>query len=173
MKTILSTTMLASALVLAIYGLAGAQGAASGQNGNASGGLLAQNQTQNQAPGQAGAPAAQVAMTEEQIRNMLKTRGYSDLSGIERDGDSFKVSEAKRYGKSVENLRVNARTGMIRDDPQLTEDQAKKLLGERGYSDVSDVKRDGDIITGKAKRDGQAVQLRIDTRTGLVTPQAS
>jgi hypothetical protein len=128
-----------------------------------------------QAPGMTGAPATPTTaeMSQDQIRSVLQARGYSDISGIERDGEHFKISEAKRFGRDVEDLRVNARTGQVEDEPRLNEDQARKLLEERGYSEVSDVERDGDHITAKAKRDGREVNLRINTETAVVMPQPS
>lgn len=110
-------------------------------------------------------------MSEEQIRNALRARGYSDLSGMERDGDSFRVREAQRYGEKVENLRIDARTGQVRDEKRLSEDQARRMLRDQGYSDVSDVSRDGNTITAKAKRGDREVRLRIDANTGVVSQQ--
>ena len=105
------------------------------------------------------------------MRTTLRARGYSDLSDVERDGDTFKVGSAKRYGEEVSDLRVNARTGQVRDESRLSEDQAKTLLRDRGYSDVSDVNRDGDTIRAKAKQGDREVNLRIDARSGIVTQQ--
>jgi hypothetical protein len=59
----------------------------------------------------------------------------------------------------------------VQDEARLTEDQAKKLLENRGYSDISDVSRDDDTITAKAKQNDREVRLRIDAETGVVTQQ--
>jgi hypothetical protein len=40
-------------------------------------------------------------MTEEQVRTTMRARGYSDIEGLARVGDTFRVSEAKRYGEKV------------------------------------------------------------------------
>ena len=135
-------------------------------------------QTGSTAPstmGQSGGSTAQAGqasrMSEEQVRTALRGRGYSDIEGLERDGDNFKIREAKRFGEEVKDLRVDARTGQVRDEGRLSEDQAKNLLRDRGYRDVSDVSRDGDIIRAKAKQGDREVRLRIDARTGTVTQQ--
>ncbi|WP_158295501.1 PepSY domain-containing protein [Crenalkalicoccus roseus] len=56
---------------------------------------------------------------------------------------------------------------------QMDEDQVRSLLRARGYTDISDVERDGDTVSAKAKRDGREVRLRVDTSTGTVTQQAA
>lgn len=153
MKRSLSTTTLSLVLAVGAHGLAGAQAVNPGQ------------------PGSAGGANQASRMNDEQIGSALRARGYSDIKGIERDGDNFKVSEAKRFGESVKDLRVDASTGQVRDEARLNEDQAKKLLRDRGYSDVSEVNRDGETIRAKAKQGDREVNLRIDTRSGLVTQQ--
>jgi uncharacterized membrane protein YkoI len=189
MKRLLSTTTLATALAVGAYGLAGAQAPNPGQPGSASGGIQAQQgqpggmpggmtsgSTTPSTAGQSGGNASQAGQTsrmnEEQIRSALRARGYSDIQGLERDGDNFKISQAKRYGSEVKDLRVDARTGQVRDEGRLSEDQAKNMLRDRGYSDVSDVSRDGDTIRAKAKQGDREVNLRIDARTGTVTQQS-
>lgn len=178
MKTFLSTTALASILAIGTYGMAMAQTVDPSRPGSASGGIPAQVQPnqgqsgQGQMGGTPGSMTGQAAhMSEDQIRTTMRARGYTDIEGLERDGDTFRVSEAKRYGEDVEDLRVDATTGMVRDEGRLNEDQAKKLLRDRGYSDVDDVERDGDTITAKAKRNDSEVRIRIDARTGTVTQQ--
>ncbi len=187
MKRILTTTTIALGFALGAHGLAGAQGVNPGQPGSAAGGQQAQGMqpggttggmSTGTTAGGAGQPGAMTGqgqqasrMGEEQVRNALKAHGYSDISGLERDGDSFKLKEAKRYGEKVENLRIDASTGQVRDEKRLSEDQAKNLLRERGYSDVSDVKRDGNTINAKAKQNDREVRVRVDAQTGTVTQQ--
>ncbi|WP_206930077.1 hypothetical protein [Roseococcus thiosulfatophilus] len=146
----------------------GQMGAQPGMSGAPQAGTTGQRDPMR--PGGA-APGQQATMSEEQIRGMLSARGYTDISGIERDGDHFKVSEAKRYGRDVEDLRVNARTGQVQDEARLNEDQARNLLEQRGFTEVSDVSRDGDNITARAKRDDREMRVRIDGNTGAVVPQ--
>lgn len=149
----------------------GQTGSAQNQ-GAAAGGQSTQGTTMGQSGGNASQAGQASRVNEEQVRSALRARGYSDIKGLERDGNNFKISEAKRYGEEVKNLRVDASTGQVRDESRLSEDQAKNLLRDRGYSDVSDVKRDGDTIRAKAKQNDHQMQLRIDARTGTVTQQS-
>jgi uncharacterized membrane protein YkoI len=172
MKMFLSTTALASIFAIGTYGMAMAQTVDPSRPGSASGGIPAQATQGQSNQGQMGKTAGATAhMSEDQIRTTMKARGYTDIEDLERDGDTFKVGEAKRYGEDVEDLRVDASTGMVRDEKRLGEDQAKELLRDRGYSDVDDVERDGDTITAKAKRNDNEVRVRIDARSGTVTQQ--
>jgi hypothetical protein len=194
MRAILNTAALAAVLALGGHAAtAGAQGVNPGQPGSASGGVQAQAPGgtgtagspgtgttpgmgatgANTAPGTAGSAAGGGAMglSQDQIRGMLQSQGYSDIENLRRDGDHY-TAKAERYGEDVDNLRIDARTGQVRDQARLNEDQVKRMLRDQGWSDVSDVKRDGDTITAKAKRDGRDVQLRINARSGGVTQQA-
>lgn len=154
MRNIATTIALAGAFTLGLHGAG-----------------LAQQGGQNQSQGGQNQAAQLPAMSQEQLQTALRARGYQDLSDIQRDGDVFRVGSAKRYGSEVSDLRVDARTGMVRDESRLSEDQTKQMLRDRGYSDVSDVSRDGDTIRAKAKQGDREVSLRIDARTGIVTQQ--
>ncbi|WP_372624728.1 hypothetical protein [Falsiroseomonas sp.] len=143
----------------------GTAGSTMGQGGGATGSTVGQ--------GSATGQQQATRMGEEQIRTVLRARGYSDIEGLARDGDQFKVEEAKRYGETVEDLRIDARTGQVPDEKRLSEDQARNLLRDQGYSDVSDVSRDGDTITAKAKQGEREARLRIDANTGVVSRQTS
>lgn len=112
-------------------------------------------------------------MTEHQTRSVLQAHGYTDISAMERHGDEFRINKAKRYGRDLENLRVDARTGQMHDQSPLNDDQVRKMLEERDYSDVSDLRRDGETIRAKAKRDDSEVDIRINAKTGVITPLAS
>jgi Peptidase propeptide and YPEB domain len=68
---------------------------------------------------------------------------------------------------------VDAQTGLVRNPEKLSESQVKDLLKQRGYSDVSDVRKDGDHFSANAKQAGQDVKLKIDAEQGTVTPQNS
>lgn len=157
---------------VSMQGQAGAQqgqmGAQPGMTGAPQAGATGQRDPMR--PGGA-APGQQATMNEEQIRGMLAARGYTDISGIERDGDHFKVSEAKRYGRDVEDIRVNARTGQVQDEARLNEEQARNLLEQRGFTQVNDVSSDGGTFTAQAQRDGREMRVRIDGNTGAVIPQ--
>lgn len=121
------------------------------------------------APAVAQAPPANPAyLTTDQVATVLRARGYSDLSSVELEGDTFRIPKAMRYGEKVEDLRIDALTGQPVEEPELSEAQARNLLRDRGYSEVTELGREGDILTLRAVRDGTPVQLRVDARTGTV-----
>lgn len=110
MKKLLGSAALAAALAFGLGGVAGAQ---TGTQPSPMG-----------TPGQTGAPTAPGAavgggvgvagmMNEQQVRDMLRQRGYSEIEDIERDGDRF-TARAKRGGEQV-RLQVDARTGIVQE----------------------------------------------------------
>ncbi|WP_372621701.1 hypothetical protein [Falsiroseomonas sp.] len=126
--------------------------------------------------GQAGAAGGGAAsgqraagLSEEAIRASLQARGYSDIQGLQREGDHFRVREAKRYGEDVSDLRIDASSGMLLNEKQLSEAQARNLLRDRGYTDISELSRDGDTITAKAKQGDRQVNVRINADSATVT----
>jgi hypothetical protein len=126
----------------------------------------------------AGPAAAQTAqqdradpawLTADQVRTVLRARGYTELGGLAREGDTYKVTDAIRYGEKVPELRIDALTGQPRETPPLTEGQARSLLLERGYTGVEEIGREGDVIRLRARQSGTPVELRINAVTGAVT----
>jgi hypothetical protein len=107
-------------------------------------------------------------LTPDQVRIVLQARGYSEVEGLERQGGDYLVRKAKRYGAPVQDLRLDALTGQPRDAPPLTEEQARTLLRDRGFTEVTEVGRDGDVIRLRALREGAPTELSIDARTGTV-----
>jgi len=114
------------------------------------------------------APANPAFLTGDQVTTILRARGYTDVSGVVQEGDTFRIPEATRYGAKVQNLRIDALTGQPREQPMLTQAQAIALLRDRGYAEVSEVSREGDLIRLRGVRDGTPVELRVDARTGAV-----
>jgi hypothetical protein len=49
-----------------------------------------------------------------------------------------------------------------------SEDQVRRMLDKQGYSDVHDLRQQGDSYTGRATKDGKSVQLRIDPQRGKI-----
>lgn len=177
MKSMLYTTVLSGLLAFGISGTPLAQSANPGSTSQP-GAAQAPNVTTplpgtQQQGARPGTAAQDMRMSESQIKSGLSARGYSDIGGMQMDGSTFKVGEAKRYGETVKDLRVDARTGAVQNEQRLSENQAKQLLRDRNYSEVSDVKRDGDIIRAKAKQGDQTYNLRIDARSGTVTQQSA
>lgn len=124
--------------------------------GQGSGGMA----TQRLEPGQ---------MTADQIRIVLQARGYSELATMDREGDTVRIADAKRYGEPVGPLRLDAKTGQVRDEKPLTESQARALLRDRGFSEVREAGRDGDTILATAQQSGRTVGLRVNARSGTVS----
>lgn len=50
-----------------------------------------------------------------------------------------------------------------------SESDVRKQLQAEGYSDISNVKHDGDHYTANAKQDGKSVKVRVDATSGMVT----
>ena len=105
----------------------------------------------------------------DQIRIVLQARGYSDLGRMERDGGTVLIPEAKRYGEATGPLRLDANTGRVLDEKPLTEAQARALLRDRGFSEVREAKREGDVILASAERGGHRMDLKVDARSGAVS----
>lgn len=116
--------------------------------------------TQSLEPGQ---------MTADQIRIVLRARGYSDLGPMSREGDTVTIADAKRYGEATGTLKLDAKTGQVRDEKPLTGGQAEALLRERGFSDVKEAGRQGDAILASAQRAGTRVDVQVDARSGAVS----
>jgi hypothetical protein len=113
-------------------------------------------------------PAKAAPMTEAQIQTVLRVRGYSDLDAITRDGDVFRIKGVSRYGERVGDIAVDVVSGEVRDE-RMTEAQARRMLRDRGYEEISEVRREGDAILARGRRGGSAVEVRIDPRSGAVT----
>ncbi len=105
----------------------------------------------------------------DQIRIVLGARGYSDLGRMERDGDAVLIPDARRYGEATGPLRLDAKTGQVLDEKPLSEAQARALLRDRGFSEVREAGRDGDVILATAERGGSRVDLKVDARSGTVS----
>ncbi len=144
-------TFAAAGLCLALFGAAPQDAAGQGSGGMA---------TERLEPGQ---------LTADQIRIVLRARGYGDFGAMDREGDTVLVSDAKRYGEATGPLRLDAKTGQVRDEKPLTEAQAQALLRDRGFSDVKEAGREGDAILASAQRGSSRVELRVDARSGAVS----
>jgi len=55
---------------------------------------------------------------------------------------------------------------------QITsEDQVKSELKAKGYTDISNVKHNGNSYTANAKQDGKSVKVEVDASNGTVTKE--
>lgn len=55
--------------------------------------------------------------------------------------------------------------------PISSEDQLKSELKAKGYSDISNVKHEGNKYTANAKQDGKSVKVQVDASNGTVTKE--
>lgn len=108
-------------------------------------------------------------LTADQVRTVLRARGYSELGGLAREGDTYTVTQAVRYGEKVSDFRIDALTGLPREQPPLTESQARSLLQERGFTGVQELGREGDVIRLRAQQSGTPVEVRVNAQTGAVS----
>ncbi len=107
-------------------------------------------------------------LTADQVRTVLRARGYTELGALQREGDVYKVTDATRYGEKVPSLSIDALTGQPREVPPLTERQARSLLQERGYNGVEEVGREGDVIRLRARQGNTPVEIRVNAHTGAM-----
>jgi hypothetical protein len=79
------------------------------------------------------------------------------------------VTDAIRYGEKVPDITLDALTGLPREQPPLTERQARSLLLQRGYTSVEELGREGDMIRLRAQQGGTPVEVRVNAQTGAVS----
>jgi len=104
-------------------------------------------------------------MTQDDITRRLEQAGYQDIE-IEADNQHF-TGTARRYGEDVD-LRVMARTGRVIEPAQLTEDQVRYRLEDRGYTEIGDFEEENGEFRTTAQRYGEDIDLRVNVRTGAV-----
>jgi hypothetical protein len=109
-------------------------------------------------------------MSMSQIKNKLKAEGYTNLTHIKKQNNRY-TAHALRYGRQENNVQINAKTGQVENQSSLTILQAKNLLVKQGYKDVTNVKKNGKVITAKAKQNGQEKRIYVNDKTGVITPE--
>lgn len=127
-----------------------------------------QNRNRQAAAGdqQTGAVGGTDRMSEDQLRSRLERRGFSNFSDWERDGDTV-TATADWYGEEVD-LRVNARTGEVLQPTRIETSQVGPLLESRGFSNIRNVRREGDTIHAEADRQGESFVIQIDPREARI-----
>ena len=91
---------------------AGAMGSTSGSQPGTSG--MGQQNMGQQNMGSAGSSAPQsMTMDETQVRDLLRSQGYSEVQSVMRDGDAFRA-RVMRNGRPAE-ISIDAYTGTIRN----------------------------------------------------------
>jgi hypothetical protein len=59
-------------------------------------------------------------------------------------------------------------SGAATSGKTLSETELRNELQKQGYSNVSDIKRKGDMFEARAMKDGKRVSLDVDAKTGKV-----
>jgi len=107
----------------------------------------------------------------------LQQRGYTVTAPVGRRGDLYVVPVTRLNAPGY--VLVNPAAGTYIDTAasgrqaiQVTGDWSNAYvysqLGRLGYTNIALSGRTGDVIVGQAYRNGRAVQLSIDTHTGVV-----
>lgn len=126
------------------------------------------------------------ATSAEAMRDKLMELGFTNVDKVEQSGDIY-TTKAQWQGRWVE-LRIDHDHGgityenignpVIHVDKQAdapvgsSEAELRDELQRVGYSDVSNIEADGNVITAEASRYGQRVNLRIDAETGEVVEES-
>lgn len=90
-------------------------------------------------------------------------QGGTQGAGSQLQGQGTSAMGGQTGAASATPAATGAQMGRMSDD------EVRNMLRGRGYSDVSDIRREGDTIRAKAKQNDREVNLRIDTRSGEVT----
>lgn len=110
-----------------------------------------------------------VALDEERVREVLEARGVTDIQDIERE-DGFFTARATWYGEDVE-LRVDGVTGVIVEPRALNENQIAYRLEQEGFTEISEIERNGEIFTATAERDDKRYEITLDAFTGAIVEE--
>lgn len=115
--------------------------------------------------------AAQQAMTEPQVQGQLTAQGYTRVHDL-KFKEGMWYAEAKSANGRRVDLRIDARTGQVYPDEQvsqLSKQDVRAALETQGYTHVHDVDFKGGMWRAKARNSsGNRVKLRIDATSGKV-----
>ncbi|MFN4090052.1 MAG: hypothetical protein ACK4QW_13570 [Alphaproteobacteria bacterium] len=112
----------------------------------------------------AGAMGQTAALNEQTVRSALQQHGFTEVSEVKvrfeakgtKDGNTYEI-RGKMSDKPAQ------RAGM-------SDDEVRSKLESEGYSDVGDLKREGQRVSTTAEKDGQKVKLHADLASGLMSP---
>jgi hypothetical protein len=82
------------------------------------------------------------------------------------EGTRFRAI-AEWFGEVVD-LHVDSETGEIKQPERLKGTQVERMLHEQGWGPVREIRRGGDTFIVRADRNGQALDLLIDAKTGHI-----
>ncbi len=86
--------------------------------------------------------------------NSASERGSQGMTGQAGSSSSGTVAPSASTQPSTSNM--------------LKAEEVKKVLEDRGYSDIGDLKREGQALKTQAKRDDESVDLRIIPLAGMM-----
>lgn len=78
------------------------------------------------------------------------------------------VSAATALAQTPSNNTMRPPAVQMPSGPALSEDEIRERLEKEGYTNVTDIRRQGPSYEAKAMRDGKLVNLTIDASTGSV-----
>ena len=121
--------------------------------------------------GVSAAAAAQQAMTEPQVQSQLTAQGYTKVHDLKFKKGMW-YAEAKSANGERVDLRIDARTGQVYPDKQvsqLSKQDVRASLETQGYTNVHDVEFEDGMWKAKADNPaGNRVKLKIDATSGKV-----
>lgn len=121
--------------------------------------------------GVSAAAAAQQAMTEPQVQSQLTAQGYTKVHDLKFKNGMW-YAEAKSANGERVDLRIDARTGQVYPDEQvsqLSKQDVRASLETQGYTNVHDVEFEDGMWKAKADNPaGNRVKLKIDATSGKV-----
>ncbi|MBD2750733.1 hypothetical protein IC232_29235 [Microvirga sp. BT688] len=110
-------------------------------------------------------------VSQDQIRSHLQSRGFSNISGLTQDGNTY-TGMADWYGEQVD-FRVDGRNGFVIEPSHITPSQVRTMLNEMGWGTVDNIQQQGTSYRVQASRNGTPYSLWIDARTGEVNRQTA
>jgi len=105
--------------------------------------------------------------TDADVRAALASQGYSQISDVKRDGDTW-TATVKAAGNNV-NVRVDSTTGEVVPASQLSPMDILQSLQAAGYTDISTVSFYGGVWKAYATSStGKSVLVKVDPADGHV-----
>ena len=138
-------------------------------------------------------PASPETWDPERLKSQLSELGYSQVGEVNQEGEQWQFS-ATREGEE-QALSFNPQTGEIRDEANQVVDtlgsgsgymatqrqpadtsmwdpaSVEQNLEDLGYSEIGEIRQEGNQWSLSATKEGQAVDLVIDTRSGEIFTQ--
>jgi hypothetical protein len=117
-----------------------------------------------------GLASAAGIQTDSEVRAMLASEGYSQVSNVKRDGNSWSA-EAKAAGSSLK-LKIDSDNGRVYPDQeaaQLSPMDVLMSMQSAGYTNIGMVRFYGGVWKASATSStGHAVEIKVDPADGHV-----